>query len=219
MDETYDVLGDALELADEVLGEDDDTITPEDLEILGYDDEGNEILGRRHYRGRSRHYRGRRHYRRPSHGRRLMVHPVISSKPTLLGTGIPGVSGPSVKKIPLGLGSMTFDASSGTTDFTLTARPQVPVRGRRLIVVVTRSSGASAIAANASDLEVGNKSQFAGGGEIPLETFGPEVMDSTLVFDQADPGIEIRLKGSISAIPAAGESVTITASILCDAVS
>jgi len=211
----YDILGDALDLADEVLGADFDD--DDDMDILGYDEDGNEILGRR-YRGR-RSYR-RRSYRGRSRGnRRLVVRPRISSKPPLLGSGIPGVSSPSAKKIPLGLGSVTFTNASSSTDFTLTARPQVPVRGRRLIVTVTKTSGAASISSTITDLEVGNKSQFAGGGEIPTDTFAAQVMDSTLVLDDAQPGIEIRLKGAISAIPASGESVTITAAILCDAIS
>ena len=229
----YDVLG---ALTDEVLGDEDDLegddfdepITPEDYEVLGYDDDGNEILGRRRY-SRRRHYgrrytSRRRRYRRPHFGhfagRGQLISPVrVATKSPLLGTGITGVSGPSKKRMPLGMGTKTWDSTSTDVDFELTERPQVPIRPTRLIISQAKSSGASGLSVVITEITFGNKSQLAAGASLPIEMFAEDVMDSLMQLDSANVGLDVTIKGRISGIPAAGESVTIAAAFLCDAIS
>ncbi|RLB68970.1 MAG: hypothetical protein DRH04_06025 [Deltaproteobacteria bacterium] len=197
-----------------------------DPELEGFDDE---ILGWNPFsalvkrglkRGRSyikKHYVRPRNYRTVYHRnyRRMPQSHRIARR--AISGNLAGVPPTGLKRIPLGLGSVTKTADGS---FTLSARPQVTVKPARLIVAVVSSKGASSTASVIiDDLQVGTRSQFGGSGSVPAEAFATNAYDAELVGDQADPGIDIVLQGNVSNVDTgSSESVIIKAVIFCDTV-
>ena len=131
---------------------------------------------------------------------------------------IPGVPKIGPKLYPLGFGSFTF-VNAGVTANQFVARPQVPFKGRRLVVIVARTAGALGVGVNITDVQVGNRSQFAGASSVPAEVFAANAFDVVLDMDPATPGIDITLDVTISVTPPVGETVFVSATILGEVVS
>lgn len=128
----------------------------------------------------------------------------------------PGVPSPGARRMPLGFDSFTF-VNAGVTQFSFSARPQVPFRGRRLIIDIVRV-GAAGIAVRVDDIQVGTKSQLAGLGRISASAFQATAFDVDLGMDPSAPGIDILIVVSLSATPPVAETVTVTPSLIGDAV-
>lgn len=130
-----------------------------------------------------------------------------------LRSGAPGAPAVSEMMLPLGLGSVTFTNTSATTQI-LTAAPQLAFRGERLILVVSRSTGATAEAVVIGDIKVGQRSQLVSAAGLPAEAFGPTAFGVRLAIDPCAPGIITSVSISVSAAPAAGETITVVGTIL-----
>jgi hypothetical protein len=127
--------------------------------------------------------------------------------------GAPGAPAVSEMMMPLGLGSVTF---TNTTPLTasLAANPQLAFRPERLVLVTTRSSGATAIGVAVSDIKVGQRSQLVAPVDLPAETFAPTSFGVRLALDPCTPGILVSVALRITAAPGAGESVTVIGSLI-----
>jgi hypothetical protein len=180
----------------ELMGFDDDDLD----EILGDDDDDDDddaIMGRRRRRGRRRGRRAR--------GRRTVRRALVPKTP--------GVPTPGPRNWPLGFGLFTF-VNAGVTTNLFTAAPQRPFKGVRLVVVVSRSAGATAELVSITSLNVGQTNQLVGALALPAEAFGPGAFQVDLALDPATPGIDITIGVSISAAPGVAETVSVNPVII-----
>jgi len=192
---------------DALLGDEDDD---DDDDLEGYDDDdaiiGARRRGRRGRFARRGRRRGRRPMRRSYQAKRAALRSALVPK-------TPGVPKPGGREWPLGFGVFTF-VNAGVTTNTFTASPQRPFKGIRLLVVVNRSSGATAELVSISSLNVGQSNQLVGASALPAEGFAQNAFQVTLALDPATPGIDITIGMNISAAPGVGETVTVSPMII-----
>jgi hypothetical protein len=127
--------------------------------------------------------------------------------------GAPGAPAVSEMMMPLGLGSVTFTSSTPLTA-TLAANPQLAFRPERLVLVTTRSSGATAIGVAVTDIKVGQRSQLVSPVDIPAEAFGPTAFGVRLALDPCTPGILVTVSLRITAAPSPSDSVTVIGALI-----
>jgi hypothetical protein len=121
--------------------------------------------------------------------------------------------------VPMPLNPETFGgtwgaggAGAGVT-ITFSARPQKPYKTSRLLITGTKS-GPSAIGRLVGQLFVGTDLQQGELGNIDLESLGAGgSFDTWVSLKQAEPGVWIRVQGTLTAFPTAPdfETFTITA--------
>jgi len=224
-EEMMELLG-ALAMDDDLAGTDyevDDELAGIDLgdghELLGaYDDDDD--LGAFRLPSRIRRMVSRRRGRRPPRrGRRAIVNRIVqlqqrkASYINKIAPAIPGVPQPGARNFPLGFGAFTF-LPAGITLTNLTANPQKPFKGARLMVQVNRSAGATAELVTITNLDVGTGNQLVSAQALPAEGFAANAFDTMLSLDPATPGIQIVLGIAISASPPAGESISVSAMLI-----
>lgn len=222
----------------ELLGQlavDDDLAGDYELEdeLVGYDlGDGHELLGadgedwdddlgafRLPSRIRSMVRPRRRPRRRRPRSRRAIVSRIVqlqqrkASYINKIAPAIPGVPQPGARNFPLGFGSFTF-LPAGITLTNLTANPQKPFKGARLMVQVNRSVGAVAELVTITNLDVGTGNQLVSAQALPAEGFAATAFDTGLSLDPATPGIQIVLGIAISASPPAGETISVSAMLI-----
>jgi len=103
-------------------------------------------------------------------------------------------------------------AAAGTT-ITFSARPQKPFKMTRLLIAGTKV-GASAVGRLIGQMFVGTDLQQGELGNLDLETLGAGgSFDTWVSFKQAEPGVWIRVQGTLTAFPTGTdfETYTITA--------
>lgn len=104
----------------------------------------------------------------------------------------------------------------GSTAGVLTARPQVPWRGSKLIISIAGvNSGNYAVLVQPL---IGNKPVLAGAAAIDARSFPATGIDNNLISDSASPGIDVTLNVTIQPALGAGDSVIVTATWIGDAV-
>jgi len=156
---------------------------------------------------------------RRSTGRRAIVNRIVqlqqrkASYINKIAPAIPGVPQPGARNFPLGFGQFTF-LPAGITLTNLTANPQKPFKGARLMVQVNRSAGATAELVTITNLDVGTGNQLVSAQALPAEGFAANAFDTMLSLDPATPGIQIVLGVAISASPPAGESISVSAMLI-----
>lgn len=129
---------------------------------------------------------------------------------------VPGATTDPLLMSPLALEAVTLNSTTPAAN--LEANPQRPFKGERLIVVVTRSSGAANVPVNIVGFNIGANSQFVGSGEIPAETFAPDAEGVRLSMSDAAPGVNITLRVQAGTSIPAGESIAVAATIIGRAV-
>lgn len=130
---------------------------------------------------------------------------------------IPGVPKAGARNFPLGFGSILFEFG-GVTQFNLVANPQRPFKGARLVIDVRRSAGAIAELVTVTSLNIGQNNQLVSSAALPAEAFRPDGFDTVLSLDPATPGIDITLGIAVSAAPANGETIAVSAMIIGDTI-
>lgn len=182
------------DVGDDVLGDDltgDDALAA----LLGDDLTGDDVLGAA--RRLARRGRGR--------GQPTLAAPNLFQRP--------GMAPPSKGKLPLGFGSLT--CAAGSTGGTLTARPQVPWLGRKLIISIAGT--------NAGDYGVtvrptiGNRPVLAGGSPIDARSFPANGLDNDLLAEAAGPGVDVSLEFVVTPVVGAGHTVIIAPSWIGEA--
>lgn len=127
----------------------------------------------------------------------------------------PGTPPRGAREWPLGLGSFTFTNAAGLTATTLVGNPQRVFQGQRLVVSTAKTAGAAGILVTITSLEVGAQNQVVDPGQaLPAEGFEPGAFHTVLDLDPCEPGIRINLGIGISAVPGAGETVSVSAMII-----
>lgn len=114
---------------------------------------------------------------------------------------------------PFGLGSTVFTNVSGTA-LTLEKAPLEDFQGRRLVVDVTKSAGAAGIMVEITSLMVGSKNQLPQGlASMPAAAFASTAVQGGWIMNKAKASVPIALGLAVSAAPAAGETVNVSALI------
>lgn len=125
---------------------------------------------------------------------------------------VPGVPASGMRLQPLGLGATAFTATSGTL-LSLSASPQRPFRGQRLIVDITRTGASATGLVTITRLDVGTDNQLVGSGAISASAFAATAFDANVNLAPATPGVQITVQLAISAAPTATDRVDIGATI------
>lgn len=125
----------------------------------------------------------------------------------------PGVQAPGERRQPMGIGSVTF-VNAGATVLTLTVNPQAPYRGKRLVLDRFNVGAASPnLSVTLTDFRIANVPQTLTSGPIPVSAFRPDAVDTYIDLDSSAPGVEYFFEFTISAAPAAAETVRIDAAL------
>jgi len=156
----------------------------DDLADMGDDDLGTLEIGARRFLRR----------RRRGVNRRRLV------------PGTPGVPMPGVRLQPLGLGATAFTAASGTV-LALTAAPQRPFKGQRLVIDITRTGASATGLVTVNRLDIGSDNQLVASGALAAAAFAATAFDVNLQLDPATPGIVITVQLAISVAPAGADRV------------
>jgi hypothetical protein len=126
---------------------------------------------------------------------------------------LPGVQNPGERRQPLGLGSVTF-VNAGATTQTLTVNPQAPYRGKRLVLTRFNVGAASPnLSVTLTDFRIANVPQTLSSTAIPVSAFAADAVDTYIDLDSSAPGVEYFVEFTISAAPAASETVRIDAAL------
>ncbi len=125
---------------------------------------------------------------------------------------VPGVPSVGVRLQPLGLGATAFTATSGTI-LALSASPQRPFKGQRLILDITRTGASSTGLVTVTRLDVGTDNQLVGSGAIGSSAFAATAFDANLALAPATPGVNITVQLNISAAPTMTDRVDISGTI------
>lgn len=131
--------------------------------------------------------------------------------------GTPGVPARGLRLQPLGLGATAFTAASGTI-LTLTARPQRPFKGQRLILDITRTGASSTGLVTVTRLDIGSDNQLISSGALSAGAFAATAFDANVSLDPATPGIDITVQMAISVAPGAADRVDVSGTIFGTAV-
>lgn len=142
--------------------------------------------------------------------RRKRGRPAISRA---LSTPAPGVQGGGARFDALGLSSITF-VNGGATSLQMTSTVQKVFKGSRLVLVRNNVGAASpGLTVLVQNLFVGQVNQFVSAQPIPVEVFAATAFGVDMALDTVTPAINLLLNVTISAAPAAAETVTISGSI------
>lgn len=138
-------------------------------------------------------------------------------KPAMLPNASDGV----MQRVPLGTGVATWaGGTAANTVVRLTVRPQMPFSIRKVVFIPTRSAGAAAVGINVIDIQVAQQSIFGGGGQLPIDMFSPDAVDSGVLSVTAQIGQDILIDlVNLAAVPAAPDFVSVTGGFYGDAVS
>lgn len=181
---------------DEVEGD----VMGERMQVVGYDDDGTEIVVGRAPRRRR--------------GASIRVH-----RPSWRETQMaPGVIAPDQGLLPLPLTGITgnvFDTSLGTAStITFQGQIQKPFRGERLLVSTVRT-GATAVGRLLSQLFVGTDLQQLDIGGFDAEQVGtPTAFGVRLTMKPAQPGVFIRLVTTLSTPVSGTDTILATVTLL-----
>lgn len=113
----------------------------------------------------------------------------------------------------LGLTPVTFTNVSGTA-LNMTATVNKAFKGSRLVLVVSRTAGAAAIAVTVNRFDIGQTNQFVSAQPVSADIYAPTAFGVEMALDPVTPGISLVLDMRVSALPGAGESVTVTGGIV-----
>lgn len=124
---------------------------------------------------------------------------------------VPGSPSEGELMSPLGMGTGVLTAAAPT--LVLTAQPQRPFQGERLVVNLAKTAGALTTPVNISDFKIGENSQLVSGANVlPAETFAPDAFGIRLKMTPATVGTIMSI--SFAATVPGGESITVVAAII-----
>lgn len=126
-----------------------------------------------------------------------------------------GHQGPARLLSYMGLGSVAWASTDTSFEKPLSAAPQTAFRGRRLVIAQAKTSGAVGIlVVVSSPLNVSGMPQTpAPDVDAPVEMFDPSTTYSMLDLQIATSATSISLGIAVSAIPASGQTVTVSAGL------
>jgi hypothetical protein len=191
-----DVMGD-----DEVEGADVMGYSPNvrgNVQVLGYDEEGNAVVGRKHHGGNP--------------GNLVRVHKPDWRQSQLA----PGVIAPDQGLLTLPMGSFTFTATAQTNTFQ--GQVQKPFRGERWLIRVVRT-GTSATGTILAQIFVGTDLAQLDVAAVDLESLAnPNAFGVRLTMKPAQPGVFIRAICTLGTVLTSTDTIAVTLQLLGRAV-
>lgn len=130
---------------------------------------------------------------------------------------VPGVPMPGARLQPLGFGSTSFTATSGSI-LQLQGQPQRPFKGQRLVVDTTRTGTTSTGLVTITRLDIGTANQLVSSGALSAAAFAATAFDVNLQLDPATPGILITLQFANSTVPTSPDHIDVGATLFGTAV-
>lgn len=121
----------------------------------------------------------------------------------------PGVAAPGSRLVPIGLGTVTFTAASGTT-LTFSSNPQKPVLIRKITVNVAKNPGTLTQNVTLNSLNVGPTNQLPSDVATPAALFDPQANGNNVLLDASQPGVTISGSISISAAPTGSDTIVVS---------
>lgn len=133
-------------------------------------------------------------------------------------TPVNGSAEPSIKELPMGLGSVAFGVAG--TAATLTSPPaQRNGRPTRLTLVeapVGTPAGGQVLVVT---IQIGVDIQAVGTAGMPIETFGPTATDFPLSTNPIQVGQACTINFTRTAAPGAGNDIIVSGTLRCQAVT
>jgi len=130
---------------------------------------------------------------------------------------VPGAPAIGVKLQPLGFGSVTFTATSGTA-LPATTRPQKPFKGRRLVCALARTGTTATGLVSIASLTIGVNNQFVSTGAVGADAFGPGAFDCNVELSACSTALDITVNYTISAAPTMTDTVAISTTLFGETV-
>lgn len=117
-----------------------------------------------------------------------------------------GPAGQAMKRIPLGVGTVTFGAATGTS-LTAEVEPQRGYTPQRLVLAVTRTGASATGSVKVTSIKHGDVEQLPASNGCPAAMFQADTTDAELDLTPVTPGMKVIITVSISAAPAGADTV------------
>jgi len=114
------------------------------------------------------------------------------------------------KKVPLGLPSVLFTATSGTS-ISVEVEPQRAYQAERLIFAILRTGASATGLVRVQSLKIGDIEQLPSGNAVTSELFRADGVDLELDLSMCKAGTKITVVFTISAAPTAADTVLVDA--------
>jgi len=165
------------------------------VRVLGYDEEGNAVVGRK------------------AHGRRPGSNLVQVHKPDWRGSQLaPGVIAPDQGLLTLPMGSFTYTATAQINTFQ--GQVQKPFRGERWLIRVVRT-GTTATGTILAQIFVGTDLSQLDVAPVDLESLAnPNAFGVRLTMKPAQPGVFIRAITSLDTVLTGTDTIKVTLQLL-----
>lgn len=126
---------------------------------------------------------------------------------------IPGSPKRGLRLQPMGVGTSTFTATSGTS-LSNTNRPQRPFKAKRLVVGIARTGTTATGLVTVNGLFIGTDNQFVATGPINADAFAPNAYDTNLDLAPTTVAIDVTVQWGLSAAPTMTDTVVVNATLI-----
>lgn len=130
--------------------------------------------------------------------RRLAAPPAIATGPR----------GIALKTLPLGIGTVSFGAATGTS-LSVEVEPQRGYTPKRLVAAISRTGASATGLVKLTSLMIGDVQQLPASNGVPIEMFDTQATDAELDLTPCTPGQKVSLTLTISAAPAGADTVVV----------
>lgn len=130
---------------------------------------------------------------------------------------VPGAPAIGLRLQPMGLGNVTFTATSGLT-LPVSSRPQRPFKGKRLIISIARSGATATGLVTITSLDVGTNNQFVSAAPIGADAFAAQAYDTNLELAACTTALDITAVLAISVAPTMTDTVACNATLIGEAI-
>lgn len=130
---------------------------------------------------------------------------------------IPGAPDRGLRLQPIGFGTLSFSATSGSS-LTFTAAPQRPFRPRRMVIDIARNGATATGLITIAQVLVGTANQLVGSKAISAGAFAPTAFDTNVFFNGSTPGIELEVQLLNSFTPTAPDTIDTNVTMFGDSV-
>lgn len=135
----------------------------------------------------------------PTNGRpRLAPPPVINTQ----------AGGPAMKRIPLGIGTVTFALNTGVS-LSAEVEPQRGYTPQRLVVSTTRTGATSTGSIKVTSIKHGDVEQLPASNGCPAAMFAADTTDAELDLTPVTPGMKITITVTCSAAVTGTDSIVV----------
>ena len=129
-------------------------------------------------------------------------------------SALPGVPAVGVRKFALSFPVATFDLAQGLTPIQLTAAPQKPFKGIRLVLDTARTGASATGLVTVNRLDMGVDFQGVNVQPQPAGAYAPNAFDTSLYLSPIQPGVDATLTLGITVAPTTVDRVDVSAMII-----